>query len=174
MLRKIIIITMKYTGHSFTFTHKETQLENEIMLLHLILLKRLNVGEFLLKALKLCLVLMGNGRLSGNKVGSLDSCRVTWQLACIQPVCTSINPFLPHSGLNSYHLKALLYTLRWTVLQFWEGKCFTITLIFLNLVTHCLLHTAWVELRRYFTRHLIWIQAVWHLVLQEINWKCLI
>ena len=43
---------------------------------------------------------MGNDRLSGKQVGSQASHRVTRRLACIQPVCISINAVPALKGLN--------------------------------------------------------------------------
>jgi len=46
------------------------------------------------------LLFLGNGRLSGKRVGSQASCRVTRRLAWIQPVCIRINLFPTHLGLT--------------------------------------------------------------------------
>ena len=52
------------------------------------------------KTFKICLILMSNDTLIGKQVGSQASCRVTRQLAWIQPVCISIYAVPALKGLK--------------------------------------------------------------------------
>jgi len=56
----------------------------------------INFKYLLFKTLKICLFLIGNGRMIGKQVGSFFSC-------LDQPVCISITPFSAFKGLR-YHV----------------------------------------------------------------------
>ena len=64
-----------------------------------------------LKPLNFACFYIGNDWLSSKQVGSQASCRVTWWLAWIQPVCISINAVPAQKGLIYKKLKHITFSL---------------------------------------------------------------